>query len=85
MGQRTLEALDPIGLAAHGNAGIDGPETSHLFWTEKSDVLPCEFPVNGRFIIDHVGNVTTSAKELHDLFAFPGQLRPSRFRCRVLF
>ena len=36
-----------------------------------------KFAKDGRFAIDHIRYVAASSKELHYLFAFTGQLRPS--------
>lgn len=36
-----------------------------------------EFPIDGRFAINHIGYVAASAKELHYFFPVACQLRPS--------
>ena len=90
--QRTgSSAGNPVRPTAAAIAGSNGRKRCARFGRRRAaqkSSFPFaggKFAIDGRFAIDHIRYVAASYQELHYLFAFTGQLRPSGFRFRVLF
>ena len=69
-------ALNPENRPGLRRSSTNEFENNAPFLAQKGEPL-WKFPIDGRFAVNHVGDVSACTKELHYLFAFAGQLRPT--------